>query len=181
MNVMLQSLKASAEEMRRPRTLTTVSLLIALNVLLGALTIVPIPSLKIGLGFTATAAMGYLLGPVPAFVGAGLCDIIKYLLRPDGPYAFGLTLCSATGGLLYGLMLYGRKPNFWRILLTKGLVSLVVNVVGNTLCLSVLYGKSIAALLPVRVVKNAVALPLEAALLTAVLFGVDRAWRRVRR
>lgn len=181
MNTLIRSLRDSAKEIYHPRTLTTVSLLIALNILLGALTIVPIPSLKIGLGFTATATMGYLLGPVPAFIGAGLCDIIKYLLRPEGPYAFGLTLCSATGGLLYGLTLYRRKPNFWRILLAKGLVSLIVNVIGNTLCLSILYGKSIAALLPVRLVKNAVALPLEAALLTAVFFGVERARRRIRR
>ncbi len=180
MNRLLQPLRNSVKVMRRTRTLTTAALLIALNVLLGSLTIAPTPSLKIGLGFTATAAMGYLLGPVPAFLGAGVCDIIKYLLRPEGPYAFGLTFCSAMGGFLYGMVLYERKISFWRVLLAKGLVSLLVNVVGNTLCLSILYGKSIAALLPVRIIKNAVALPLEAALLTAVLFGMDRAWRRIR-
>lgn len=178
MKTTLALLRDSAAGLRRTRTLTTLALLIALSILLSSITFAPTSFLKIKINFLITAMMGYLFGPVPALLGAGMCDILGYLLRPDGPYFFPFTLCSALGGLIYGLMLYQRPIKFLRMLLTKGLISLFVNVIGNTLCLSLLYGQAISVLLPARLLKNLAALPVEAVLLTIVLTAVEKIWSR---
>lgn len=171
----------SARELKKPRTLTTVSLFTALGVLLHFITVIPNAFLKIGLNFTVTGAMGYLFGPVPALLGAVAIDLIAFVLRPTGPYFIGFTLNAALTGALYGLFLYRCPLKLWRVSIAKGAVSLVINVILSTVWLGVLYGKSIVALLPMRLVKNAVALPAEILVLWAVLVAVEKAWSRVRR
>lgn len=177
---MLESIRLSYRSLREARTLTTMSIQIALGLLLGLVTLVPNEFLKIGLGFTVTSAMGFLFGPVPACLGAGAIDVLRFFLRPTGPYFFGFTFNALLTGTIYGLLLYHRRPTFWRCLLTKGVVSLTVNVILSTLWLAVLYGQAINVLLPVRLIKNAVALPVEAAIMFFILKTMERV-RQVQR
>ena len=112
-------------------------------------------------------------------LGAASIDLIGYIIRPTGPYFFGFTLDKALSGLLYGLFFYRRPIRLWRAAAAKGLVSLLVNCILATYWLSILYGKSISVLLPARVIKNAAALPFEAAAIWLLLTGVQRAWARI--
>lgn len=175
---MLEKFIRSAAELRRARTLTTVSLLVALGVLASVGTIIPSEVLKIGLGFLVTACMGYLFGPLPAMLGALAVDLISYLLRPAGPYFFGFTLNALLTGLVFGLILYQSAPSLLRTAASKAVVSLFINVLLNTLWLSVLYGKAFFLLLPARFLKNLLIFPVEVLLLYLVLKAVDTAWRR---
>lgn len=175
-----ENFRQSYQELKKVRTLTTLSLLVALGVVLGLFTIIPNEFLKIGLRFLITASMGFLFGPVPAMLGAAAIDLLVYILRPTGPYFFGFTFNAALTGLIYGLFLYRRPMKLWRAFLAKGVVNLAVNVMLSTVWLSMLYGKSVAVLFPARLIKNAVALPAEAILLWAVLSAVGKAWRRTR-
>lgn len=177
----LQNIRLSWQELKNLRTLTTTALLVALGVILGFFTIVPNETLKIGLDFVATSVMGYLFGPVPAVLGATAVDLISYIVRPTGPYFFGFTLDKALGGLIYGLFFYRRPVKLWRAAAAKALVSGLVNCLLATYWLSVLYGKSIAVLLPARLLKNAVALPFEAVAIWLLLLGVQKAWARIGR
>ena len=179
MKTTLENIRLSWLELKKPRTLTTTALLIALGVILSFFTIVPNEMLKIGLGFVATSVMGFLFGPIPAMLGAASIDLIGYIIRPTGPYFFGFTLDKALSGLLYGLFFYRRPIRLWRAAAAKGLVSLLVNCILATYWLSILYGKSISVLLPARVIKNAAALPFEAAAIWLLLTGVQRAWARI--
>lgn len=171
---MLESIRLSYRSLREARTLTTMSILIALGLLLGFFTLVPNEFLKIGLRFTVTSAMGFLFGPVPACLGAGAIDVLDYFLRPTGPYFFGFTFNAMLTGTIYGLLLYRKRAAFWRCLLTKGVVSLTINVILSTIWLAVLYGQAINVLLPVRLLKNAVALPVEAAIMFFILKTVEK-------
>ena len=57
---------------------------------------------------------------------------------------------------------YKKELNFWRVLAAHITVALICNVLLNTWCLSILYGKAFAVLLPARLVKNAIMCPIDA-------------------
>ena len=69
-------------------------------------------------------------------------------------------------GVIYGSILYKKPVKLWRIGLAEFLAKLIVNCGFNTLWISMLYGKGFFVLLPARIIKNAVMLPLD----TAILF-----------
>ena len=46
------------------------------------------------------------------------------------------------------------KLTIWRVLAAKFVVMLICNVILNTLCLQVLYGQALMAILPMRALKN---------------------------
>ena len=77
-------------------------------------------------------------------------------------------------------MLYERpRVGYLWALLTKALVSLVCNVFLNTLWLMLTSGQAMAALLPVRVLKNLGLLPFEALLLCMTASAVTLVMKRL--
>ena len=54
------------------------------------------------------------------------------------------------------------------------IVKVFVNVLLNTLWLNILYGKAFMALLPNRVLTNAIMLPIDTAIMFVLLQAVDR-------
>lgn len=91
--------------------------------------------------------------------------MLKYLMKPEGPFFFGFTLNAMLSGIIYGSILY-RKPISWkRIIIAEFLVKLFINCVLNTLWLSMLYGNAFMVLLPPRILKNAIMLPIDSVIL----------------
>lgn len=167
----------SLMELKKPATLTSVSLLVALGVIMGLGTIIPSEFLKIGLNYLITGSIGFLFGPVAGMLGAVAIDLIGFVARPTGTYFFGFTFNALVTGFIYGWVLYRRPVTLWRVALAKGLVSLIVNILLSTLWLSMLYGKAFFVLLPLRAGKNLLALPFEVLLLLAALKAVGMARR----
>lgn len=160
---------SSAQEFKNTKSLVILSLLMALNIVIGFFTVTVTPTLKIGFSFLANAVAGYLFGPIPAALSAGLCDILKYLMRPDGPYFPGFTISAFMGGLIYGLFFYKKKITMIRCIGAKTFISVFVNMGLNTLWLSILTSKYFLVLLPLRVTKNIVAIPFEVVILYTFL------------
>lgn len=158
----------STREFKRLPSLVLAALFIALNLALSLVRIDVMPGLRMGFGYLTQALTGLLFGPVVAMVTGVLGDEIGYFLRPDGPYFPGYALTALLGGLLYGLFLYHRPLKLWRVAAAKVSVTLVCNVVLNTLWGSMLYGGSFAVLLPARMIKNVILLPVEVLLLFMV-------------
>ncbi len=119
--------------------LTFAALLIALQVVLGNLIQVPFIGKQFNFGFLPIAAAGALLGPVPAAVVGALGDFIGAHLFPQGAYFPGFTLTNALVGLIYALVLYRRKPS-WLRAAGAALAGSVINLLLNSLWLSILYG-----------------------------------------
>ena len=71
-------------------------------------------------------------------------------------------MIAMLAGLIYGSFYYKKELNFWRVLAAHITVALICNVLLNTWCLSILYGKAFAVLLPARLVKNAIMCPIDA-------------------
>ena len=64
-------------------------------------------------------------------------------------------------GVIYGSFYYRKPLSLGRVFAAHLVVSLVCNVLLNTLCLSLLYGKAFMVLLPPRVIKNLIMWPID--------------------
>lgn len=175
-----EMVRSSYGELKNPRSLTGLSMLLALSILLAYFFRIDIgPQLSIGLSFIATALMGMLYGPVAAGLANGLGDLIKFVIKPQGgAYFIGFTFNVVLAGAIYGFLLYKRKPTLLRAATAKTLVNLVVNAFLNTMWMSLLYGQGFQAMIIPRIVKNITLLPLEIALLYTVLTASYRALSR---
>ena len=99
----------SYRELKKVRTITTVAMFVALSIILGAFT-VPIGNfLKIGFSSLTTVSVGYLFGPIVGSVFGAVTDIVKYAIKPTGPFFPGFTLNAIIAGFIYGSILY-KKP-----------------------------------------------------------------------
>ena len=176
-----QKFRQSAQELKSVRTLTGVSMLLAMSIVISFVGSVRLTeTLKIGLGYLITALLGMLYGPFTAAIAAGAGDIIKYLLKPDGAYFFGFTLTAMLGGMVYGCFLNREKCTIFHAIASKSLISLLLNCCLNTFWISLLYGMPFLGALGPRVIKNVVALPFEIILLYIVLNGMSKVVDRAR-
>lgn len=167
---------ASVREFKKLRTIVLAAMFIALNLALDMVTIYITPDLRLGVGFVCSAMVGMLFGPAVAVVTAAAGDIIAYLMKPMGAYFPGFTISAVLGGVIYGLLFYRQEIKLWRCFLAKLLVSVLINIGLNTLWLSIMGGKGFIALLPARVLKNAVLWPIESLILYFVALAVKKAW-----
>ena len=150
----------SYNELKKVKTITTVAMFVALSIILGAFT-VPIGNfLKVGFSSLTTVSIGYLFGPIVGSIFGAITDIVKYMIKPTGPFF---------PGLIYGSVLYKKPVSITRILVAEVLVSFLCNILLGTLWLNILYGKAFFAILPVRMVKNMILLPINSFMAFAIL------------
>ena len=152
----------SYRELFQLKGMVSTALLVGLNIIIGFFFTIDItPQLKLGFGYVTTAIIGMLYGPVVGGLAGGVEDVIKFILRPTGPYHFGFTLCAMVSGMLFGLVLYKSKGGLVRCIVAKSLHTGIVNLLMNTYFLIILYGKSFEVIFPARLGKNLLLLPLE--------------------
>ena len=148
----------SFRQLKQVKTVTVCAMLGAVAIVLGSLSIELGSTLRIGFSGIPNEIVHMLFGPVVGSVFAGTMDILKYLIKPTGAFFPGFTLIAMLAGSFY----YKKELNFWRVLAAHITVALICNVLLNTWCLSILYGKAFAVLLPARLVKNAIMCPIDA-------------------
>jgi hypothetical protein len=168
----LHTLKASFLELKSVKGVVLSAILLAANVVFAYFATVYItPNIKIAFTFVIAALTGMLLGPGVAGVTFGLTDFIQYLFKPVGPYFPGFTISNILIGLIYGFLFYKKKPTILRAAIASAVIGVFINIFLNTYWLSLLYGKGYLLLLPGRVVKNLIMIPVE----TMVIFAVNTA------
>ncbi len=197
--------KRSAQELKSIRCLAVTAVLIALACILKAfLTIQPLPTLKISFAFVAIASIGMLYGPTVAGLSCVATDVIGYLISSQQQgFSPLFTLVEVTGGVIYGIFLYGMDPikpdfssakGFWsgirsnlptafRIIGAKFTINLVCNVFMNTLFLMIMgYGivpETFWIKIGERIIKNISMLPIEVFILLLTLFPIKAAYSAV--
>ena len=159
----------SFQELKKLRTITGMALLLAISVIIDQFSLQLSPSLKVGFGFIVTGLSGMLYGPVCAGLMGGVGDIVRFIIKPTGTFFFGFTLYAILGGILYGLFFYKNKVTVMRCIFSKTLANVVINILLNTLWLSILLGKGFFGMIGPRILKNLIALPIEVFLLWIVL------------
>ena len=143
------------------------------------------PYIRIGFSGIPNQVVAYLFGPAVGGIFGAALDVIKYLIKPDGAFFPGFTVSAALftvsaalGGIIYGAFLYKKKVTLPRVFASQLLVKIAVNILLNTLWLNMLYGKAFLAILPGRVISNAVMLPIDTAIMFFMLQAVDRTIKR---
>ena len=163
----------SLQELCHTKTVVLCGLLAALAIVLSMVASIQLgPYIKIGFseprsdgGSNAKLANILEFGPAVGCLFGGALDLLKYVLKPDGPFFFGFTFNAMLSGLIYGTLLYRRPVSIKRIVIAEFLVKLVINCGLNTLWISMLYGKGFIALLGPRVIKNVIMLPIDSFIL----------------
>lgn len=154
--------------MSNTRRLVTIAFFIALEVVLTRFLSINTEFLRIGFGFLPVACVGILFGPLWAGAAYAVGDVLGMLIFPSGSYFPGFTVSAFLIGCIYGIFLYKKESSFRRILIPVLLVCLGVNLFVDTLWLNILYGQAYLALLPMRLIKCAVMVPIQLVLIKLV-------------
>ena len=119
-----------------------------------------------------TPILRIMFGPVWAAAGYAIGDLLGLLIFPSGAYFPGFTLTAFLTGLVFGLFLHNREITWKRVLPASLIIILGCNLILDTLWLSILMGDGFIALLPTRIFKCAVMLPIHLILIPLV-------WNRI--
>ena len=168
------NMRESVKEIKNLNSLCGVSMLAALNAVLHFTTVFVTSTLRIGVASVTIGIAGLLYGPwLTGLVGVG-ADIIKYLLRPEGVYFFGFTFNEFLIGVIYGAFFYKQKITFRRVSFARTVHTILINLMLTPLWLSMLYDLPIIASFIPRLVKNAVMLPIDIAILFLAIKLIER-------
>ena len=152
--------------------LVIMAFLIAMEIILTRFCSINTPILRIGFGFLPVAMMGIMFGPVWAAAGYAIGDLLGMLIFPSSAYFPGFTLTAFLTGLVFGLFLHNREITWKRVLPASLIIILGCNLILDTLWLSILMGDGFIAMLPTRIFKCAVMLPIHLILIPLV-------WNRI--
>lgn len=170
------------KKLRDTNTLTLAAMLTALGIVLGFLKIPINQIIEIRFGSLPIGIAGMSLGPgIAAIVGA-LTDIGGYLVKPTGPFFPGFTISGIVSGLIFGFILYNKKPTLARIIAAEAVHTLIVCIIMNTYWLDMMYiKKGFFVTLVARLPKELVMLPINILMLYIVLeaFGRIKTYARV--
>lgn len=181
----------SCKELKDLRAVVVTGLLIALSMVIESFTI-NLGFAKINFAFLAIAAIGMLFGPSVAFFAGGICDILGYLVAPDGAFFPLYTLIGAVQGLIYGVIAYRKlcdksgkafnKEMMIRLIIARIADVLFINLICNTAAnfhYGFLQDKTLGAAIAARTAKNLLELPFDIILIAGVLMAVLKAYNMV--
>lgn len=170
----------SIQEFKITRNMVICGFMAALAVVLGFVATIEIgPYIRIGFSGIPNRIVEFLFGPVIGCIFGGTLDILKFLVKPTGPFFFGFTFDAMLAGVIYGSLLYKKPVKLWRIVVAELLVKVIVNCFFNTLWISMLYGKGFLAILPARVIKNIIMLPIDSIIVYFACTFVQKFKRRL--
>lgn len=147
--------------MKKVRVIVFVGLLICMEIILTRFLPIQTPIVRISFGFLPIALASILFGPVIGGAAAALCDILGMMIFPRGAYFPGLTFSALLTGSIYGLFLYRKPKSVFRIALAVLTVTVIPDLILNTIWLSMLTGNPAAAILIPRLIKSAVMFPIQ--------------------
>ena len=97
MRKIYDKIRFSLSEMKNLYHLVLCAMLGAVAIVLGSLTIQFGNYIKIGFSGIPNQLVAALFGPITAGIFGGIMDIIKFILKPTGPYFPGFTLSAILG------------------------------------------------------------------------------------
>ena len=173
--------RAARAEFRNVRVLAFSGLVCAMAMVLETMPIYLLgPTLKIYFSFLAVSLGCMCYGLLVGIMAGAIIDSVGFLISSYGePYFPGLMISAMLSGLIYGVMLYRRKPTVWRIILTRLIINYDINVLLGSVWKAMLYGKGYLYYATSGLVKNTIMLPIEVFLMWVVLnaavrYGLDR-------
>ena len=165
----------SYQELKKTKTLVVTALLIALGIVLGEFSVQITESMKIGISFIATQMTAMLFGPVVGGIMGGVADILKFIIKPTGPFLIGYTLSAILGPVIYGVMLYKKPITLWRILLSKTVVAVFINLLLGTYWSHLYFGAAFWASIPAKLIQQVIQVPIQSLIFYFVMITLKKA------
>ncbi len=142
------------------KKLVTLSMLVAIQVVLSRFVSIQMWNFKVGFGFVPVIIAAIRMGPIEAGICGAMADFIGAMLFPMGAFFPGFTLTAALIGIVYGLFLHKEQG------LARTVRSVVVNrvlftIFLNSLWISMLYGSPMKALMTTRLIQRAIIIPVQ--------------------
>ena len=132
-------------------------------------------SLKIYFSFVVVSLECACYGPLVGMGVGAVIDTLGFLLSSYGePYFPGYLITAMLSGLIYGVMLYQRKPTIPRLIVTRLLINYGSNVLLGSVWKAMLYGKGYLYYLSTGMVKNTIMIPIEVALMWLALNAAEK-------
>lgn len=172
---MVKQFKDSYKELKKLRTIVITALLIAIGIVLGQFSIQVTESTKIGISFIATQMTANLFGPVVGGIMGGVADVLKFMIKPTGPFLIGYTISAILGPMIYGVMLYKKPSTLWRILLSKTVVAILINLFLGTFWTHHYFGAAFWAVIPGKLLQQVIQVPIQSIIYYLVMKALKEA------
>ncbi len=166
---------SSVARLKETKVLTFCGMMGALALILSYVATIKVGQfIRIGFSGLPGQIVDYLFGPWIGAIFAGTMDIVKWFVNGDGEFFFGFTVTAIVAAIIYGLFLYNKPLKVSNVIISQLLVKLFCNIGLNTLWLKMLYNQAVLAILPGRIVSNAVMLPIDCFIMYAMLKVVGK-------
>ena len=174
MKQLKQQFVDSWHELRKTKVMAVAAMLIAIGVILGFFSVQLTEFIRMVfpvflMSWHRCCSVRWLAG-----IMGGIGDILKFLIKPTGPYFFGYTLNAMLGPVIYGIFFYHRPIQLGRVVAAKITVALLVNLLLGTWWLTILYGKGFLAILPARFIKQVVSVPIDSVIFYVLAKTLER-------
>ena len=160
------------------KDITTIGILMGVHLIVSNFISINTPLIKISFGFITLSIIGIIYGPLVTGIAAAICDIIGAMLFPIGNFFFGFTITAFLVGCAYGF-LKSYPLIIFRIILVVTFICVGLNIGLNTYWLSIIMGKAYAVLLPARILKNLIMIPIQVAGILAISKILNRSAKRL--
>ena len=155
--------------MKNIRLIVIMSLFITMEVILTRFLSIQTPIVRIGFTFLPIAISAMMFGPMVSGVAAAMADVLGMMLFPiGGAYFPGFTLTAFLSGAIYGILLYKKSKSFLRISIAVVIISVFVNLGLDTVWLYILTNRAFLAILPARIMKCLITIPIQIILIQVV-------------
>ena len=171
----------SAREFKSLHTVILCGLMGALGIILKMFASIPFGPFTITYAWIPNRIIDFMFGPAVGAVYGGVMDIIKFIMKPTGTFNLGYTAVAVLAGLTFGTILYKKPVSFMRIVFAQSLVKIFINAGLSTYLMAFERGEAFMALMPVRLVKNLIMIPLDSILLFVVLTALVKVLPRLKK
>ena len=152
----------------RTADLVVIAFLITIEIVLTRFFSINMQIVRIGFGFLPIALAGIIFGPLWAGACYAIGDVLGVMIFPTGPYFPGFTLTAFLTGLVYGLILHGKPVTWRRTFFSALVVCCILNLCLDTIWLFILYGHGVTVMLPSRLIKVCIMVPVQTLLIRFV-------------
>ena len=171
----------SAVEFRNLHTVVLCGLMGALSVILGMFASIHLGPFSITYAWIPNRIVDFMFGPVVGAAYGGIMDIIKFIIKPNGSFNLAYTAMAILAGLVFGAILYKKQVSFMRIVFAQALVKVFINAGMGTYLMAFERGQAFMTLMPVRLVKNLIMIPLDSILLFVILTSIMKVLPRLKK
>lgn len=176
-----KTLRKSAGEFKKLQTVVFCGLMGALSIILGLFASIHFGPFSITYAWIPNRIIDFMFGPVVGALYGGVMDVIKFMLKPNGSFNLAYTAMAVLAGLIFGVVLYNKQISFMRIVFAQTLVKIFINVGMGTYLMAFERGQAFMALMPVRLIKNLIMIPLDSILLFVILTSIMKVLPRLKK